>query len=105
MADAWSLKQRCLDRSVLVSLEALVPRDHYYRQLEAKLELGFVRELAHSLYEATGRPSMDPVVFFKFQPICSSRGCARSGSKIRPYERTPQFTSSAHCQPRPVMRQ
>src|SRR2546429_108524 len=46
-------KERCLDRSVLVSLEALVPRDHFYRHLEAKLDLGFVRELAHDHYEAT----------------------------------------------------
>ena len=69
MADAWSLKRRCLDHSVLVSLEALVPRDHFYRQLEARLELAFVRALAHSRYEATGRPSIDPVELFKFQLI------------------------------------
>jgi transposase len=73
------LKQRRLDRSVLVSLEALVPRAHFYRQLEAKLDLGFVRELVHGRYEAIGRPSIDPVVFFKlqlimfFEGICSER--------------------------------
>jgi len=68
------LKRRCLDRSVLVSLEALVPREHFYRQLEAKLDLGFVRELAHSRYEAIGRPSIDPVVFFKLQLIMFFEG-------------------------------
>jgi transposase len=62
-------KQRCLDRSVLVSLETLVPRDHFYRQLEAKLDLGFVREVVGGLYEPTGRPSIDPVVFFKLHLI------------------------------------
>ena len=67
-------KGRCLDRSVLVSLEALVPRDHFYRHLEAKLDLGFVRELAHDHYEATGRPSIDPVVFFKLQLIMFFEG-------------------------------
>ena len=68
------LKCRSLDRSVLVSLEALVPRDHFYRQLEAKLDLGFVRELVHGRYEANGRPSIDPVVFFKLQLIMFFEG-------------------------------
>jgi len=99
VADAWSLKRRCLDHSVLVSLEALVPRDHFYRQLEARLELAFVRALAHSRYEATERPSIDPVVLFKFQLILFFEGSARSASEIRPYQRTLQFTSSA---PRPA---
>src|SRR6266568_2412953 len=67
-------KGRCLDRSVLVSLEALVPRGHFYRDLEAKLDLGFVRELAQDRYEATGRPSVDPVVFFKLQLIMFFEG-------------------------------
>src|SRR5439155_8412590 len=67
-------KRRCLDRSVLVSLEALVPRDHFYRQLEAKLDLGFVRELVHGRYEVNGRPSIDPVVFFKLQLIMFFEG-------------------------------
>src|SRR5947209_4773642 len=68
------LKRRCLDRSVLVSLEALVPRDHFYRQLEAKLDLGFVRELVGGHYEANGRPSIDPIVFFKLQLIMFFEG-------------------------------
>jgi transposase len=67
-------KGRCLDRSVLVSLEALVPRNHFYRQLEAKLDLCFVRDLTHHHYEAIGRPSIDPVVFFKLQLIMFFEG-------------------------------
>jgi transposase len=59
---------------VLVSLEALVPHDHFYRQLEAKLDLGFVRDLTHDHYEPTGRPSIDPVVFFKLQLIMFFEG-------------------------------
>ena len=74
VTDARSGKGRCLDRSVLVSLEALVPRGHFYRDLEAKLDLGFVRELAQDRYEATGRPSIDPVVFFKLQLIMFFEG-------------------------------
>ena len=61
-------KRRQLDRPVLASLEALVPANHFYRHLERKLDLGFVRELAHDRYAPTGRPSVDPVVFFKTHP-------------------------------------
>lgn len=48
-----------------VSLEGLVPRDNFYRRLEKRLDLAFVRELVRSLYAGGGRPSVDPVVFFK----------------------------------------
>jgi hypothetical protein len=49
-------------------LEDLVPNDHFYRRLEARLDLSFVRELVGPLY-ARGRPSVDPVVFFKLQLV------------------------------------
>ena len=48
-----------------VSLEDLVPKDHFYRRLENTLDLLFVRELVRPLYANGGRPSVDPVVFFK----------------------------------------
>ena len=37
-------KSRRLDQPITVSLEALIPADHFYRRLEAKLDLSFVRE-------------------------------------------------------------
>lgn len=46
-------------------LEDLVPEDHFYRRLEATLDLSFVRKLVAPLYANGGRPSVDPVVFFK----------------------------------------
>ena len=52
-----------------VSLEDLVPKDNFYRRLEASLDLSFVRELVGSRYANGGRPSVDPVVFFKLQLI------------------------------------
>src|SRR5512133_820178 len=52
-----------------LSLEDLVPDDHFYRRLEAVLDLSFVRELVAPLYENGGRPSVDPVVFFKLQLV------------------------------------
>lgn len=51
------------------SLEDLVPKDHFYRRLETALDLSFVRDLARPLYARCGRPSVDPVVFFKLQLV------------------------------------
>ena len=51
------------------SLDALVPSDNFYRRLETKLDLSFVRDLVRDCYEELGRPSIDPVVFFKLQLI------------------------------------
>jgi len=67
-------KARCLDRPVLVSLEALVPADHFYRHLEATLDLSFVRDWVADRYAARGRPSIDPVIFFKLQLILFFEG-------------------------------
>lgn len=53
----------------LVSIESLVPTDNFYRQLESKLDLRFVYDLVKPFYKPFGRPSIDPVVFFKLQLI------------------------------------
>jgi hypothetical protein len=55
-------KPRCLDQPIAVSLDELVPQDHFYRHLENKLDLSFVREWVSELYAERGRPSIDPVV-------------------------------------------
>ena len=62
-------KPRHLDGPVTVSLEQLVPGTNFYRHLEAKLDLSFVREWSRDLYADHGRPSIDPVVFFKLQLV------------------------------------
>jgi transposase len=56
------------------NLEALVPEDNFYRQLENRLELSFVRELVKDCYGEMGRPSIDPVVFFKLHLIAFFEG-------------------------------
>ena len=57
-----------------LSLEDLVPTEHFYRRLEADLDLSFVRELVRPLYAGGGRPSVDPVVFFKLQLVMFFEG-------------------------------
>ena len=58
-------KERCFAPLMHVSLEQLVPQDHFYRHLERTLDLSFVREFVERTYAGSGRPSIDPVVFFK----------------------------------------
>jgi hypothetical protein len=43
-------KSRRLDQPIAVSLEDLVPQDHFYRHLEATLDLSFVREWVSECY-------------------------------------------------------
>ncbi len=57
-----------------INLENLVPETNFYRKLEAKLDLSFVRGLVAGLYSPLGRPSIDPVVFFKLQLIMFFEG-------------------------------
>jgi transposase len=67
-------KPRRLDQLIAVSLEDLVPRDHFYRHLEAKLDLSFVRGWTRERYAERGRPSIDPIVFFKLQLVMFFEG-------------------------------
>ena len=57
-----------------LSLEELVPQDHFYRLLEQTLDLSCVREFVQETYAGKGRPSIDPVVFFKLQLIMFFEG-------------------------------
>jgi transposase len=68
-------KVKCFKEHTTVSLENLVPPNNFYRHVEAKLDLHFVRELVKEHYATTmGRPSIDPVVFFKLQLIMFFEG-------------------------------
>jgi transposase len=67
-------KERCFAPLVNVSLEDLVPADHFYRHLERTLDLSFVREFVQETYAGGGRPSIDPVVFFKLQLVMFFEG-------------------------------
>ena len=62
-------KARDLGEPLLVSLDDLVSADQFYRHLERAFDLAFVREMVQETYAAIGRPSIDPVVFFKLQLI------------------------------------
>jgi transposase len=64
-----------------ISLDDLVPENNFYRQLEVCINLNFVRDVVEGLYSNIGRPSIDPVVFFKLQLIAFFEGI-RSERKL-----------------------
>src|SRR5947207_8188680 len=67
-------KERHFTPLINMSLEELVPQDHFYRHLERTLDLSFVREFVQAAYANKGRPSIDPVVFFKLQWVMFFEG-------------------------------
>ncbi|HLZ68993.1 MAG TPA: IS1182 family transposase [Dehalococcoidia bacterium] len=69
------------DELFLSSLEQRLPADHFYRRLDTKLDLSFVRDWVADKYAAIGRPSIDPVVFFRLQLILFFEGL-RSERKL-----------------------
>lgn len=51
----------------IVTIEDLVPKEHFLRKLEAALDLAFVYEETQHLYSRKyGRPPIDPVVLVKY---------------------------------------
>lgn len=67
-------KARRFDPIDGLTLADLVPVDHFYRHLERALDLSFVRDLVADSYAVGGRPSIDPVVFFKLQLVMFFEG-------------------------------
>ncbi len=62
-------KARIFRPVTVTSLDELVPATHFYRHLDRLLDLSFVRNLVRETYAHAGRPSIDPVVFFKLQLV------------------------------------
>jgi transposase len=58
-------KQRNFAPLVNVSLEELVPADHFYRHLDRTLDLSFVREFVQQTYAVGGRPSIERARVFQ----------------------------------------
>jgi transposase len=73
--DMLGHKTKVLKVHRAICLDNLVPPDNFYRELEVKLDLTFVRDLVRDYYASRmGRPSIDPVVFFKLQLIMFFEG-------------------------------
>lgn len=52
-------------KMLCVTLESLMPEQHFLRDLERLVDFDFIYEKVAALYSHTGRPSIDPVVIVK----------------------------------------
>ena len=77
------LKAREVTARHTVSLEDLVPADDFYRHLDRVLDLAFVRDLVRDTYAPAGRPSIDPVVFFRLQLVLFFEGLRSERQLLR----------------------
>jgi transposase len=68
------VKARIFAPQKSVTLDDLVPPGHFYRHLERSLDLSFVRDLVRDHYAPLGRPSIDPIVFFKLHLVMLFEG-------------------------------
>ena len=75
-------KERRFAPLIKVSVEELVPHDHFYRHLDRTLDLSFVREFVQKTYAVGGRPSIDPIVFFKLQLVMFFEDIVRCANRI-----------------------
>jgi transposase len=75
-------KERHFAQLINVSVEQLVPQDHFYRHLERTLDLSFVRGFVQQTYAGNGRPSIDPMVFFKLQLVMFFEDIVRCENRI-----------------------
>ena len=48
-----------------ISLDSLVPKEHFYRRMDDILDLQFLYGATRKYYGSQGQKSLDPVVFFK----------------------------------------
>ena len=53
------------DRFVMATLETLMPKDHFLRDLDKYVDFSFIYDRVKHLYSRTGRRSIDPVVLVK----------------------------------------
>ena len=58
-----------------IDLNTFVPKNHFLRRLDTILDLSFIHKLAKPFYyENRGRPSVDPVTYFRMQIIAYMYG-------------------------------
>ena len=47
-----------------INLDSLVPEEHFLKKLDRLVSFDFVRDKTKSYYSHTGKPSIDPVVYW-----------------------------------------
>ncbi|OGQ10658.1 MAG: hypothetical protein A3D30_10780 [Deltaproteobacteria bacterium RIFCSPHIGHO2_02_FULL_43_33] len=55
-----------------VTIEQLVPKDHFLRMVDSTIDFSFIRPMVKHLYSHTGKPSIDPEVLIKMRSDVNS---------------------------------
>lgn len=50
---------------ILLTIEELIPKEHFLRKLDAAVDFSFIYDIVRPLYSNLGRPSIDPVILIK----------------------------------------
>ena len=82
MMSEQKMKQQ---RLMTVTMESLVPEDHFLRKLDATVDMEFIYELVRPLYSLRGRPSIDPVTLIKSLLIDIYTALIRNGGLKKKY--------------------
>src|SRR3712207_7377461 len=83
-------EQRVTEKNI--SLDALVPKEHIIRKIDAAIDFSFIYEKVKPFYSSIGKPSIDPVVLFKIILIQYLFGI-RSMRQTRSEEHTSELQS------------
>jgi hypothetical protein len=70
-------KSRQLNEPILVSLDGLVPKSHFYRHLERMLDLAFIRELVRELTHQHARLFQHAASFLRRIDVATKRRPSR----------------------------
>jgi transposase len=77
-------KDRTQAQIAALTLDELVPADHFFRHLDRVLDLSFVLDLVQGCYAAgKGRPSIDPIVFFRLHLVMFFEGIRSERQLLR----------------------
>ena len=60
-----TLRDGVQQKMLCVTLESLMPQEHFLRRLDSLMDFSFIYQRVESLYSHRGRPSIDPVVVVK----------------------------------------
>ena len=60
-----TLRDGVQQKMLCVTLESLMPQEHFLRRLDGLMDFSFIYQRVESLYSHRGRPSIDPVVVVK----------------------------------------
>jgi transposase len=57
------------DQLEMITLDQLVPANHFVRKIEAAIDFSFIYDLVKDMYSEVVRPSIDPVILVKLTSI------------------------------------